>query len=118
MDVDATRLACYDALFRNPSIDSGTAETAFGAEQVRERVPVAVDEPESIQQIEAAVVSLDKRPRGEWLIGLDNGQRWAQQEPQRIALKLGDRVTIRRKSLGSYVLTTEHGGVTRVKRAN
>lgn len=65
----------------------------------------------------AAVKTVRKLPSGYLLIGLDNDQVWQQAElDSLIRLQPGDRVTIRRASLGSYLLVTPAHYSTRVRR--
>jgi hypothetical protein len=53
----------------------------------------------------ATVTAIDKRPRGELVVTLDNGQVWAQKSPDRyFPLKVGDPVAILAGSLGSFRL--------------
>ena len=59
-------------------------------------------------------------PHGELLLTLDNGQVWQQKAGDRaMRIKVGDAVTIRRASLGSFLLTSQTANgsmrVTRVK---
>ena len=65
----------------------------------------------------AAVKTVRKLPSGYMLIGLDNDQVWQQAElDPLIRLQPGDRVTIRKGSLGSYLLVTPAHYSTRVRR--
>ena len=53
----------------------------------------------------ATVAAIDKRPRGELVVTLDNGQVWAQKERgPYFPLKVGDPVAILAGSLGSFRL--------------
>jgi hypothetical protein len=59
------------------------------------------------KEIQAVVSGVARRPRGELVITLDNGQVWAQLAPQEYyPLKIGDTVHISKGALGSYSLTT------------
>jgi hypothetical protein len=54
---------------------------------------------------------------GRFIITLDNGQRWTQTESKpNVTLSVGDDVRIQKSSIGSYMLTTEKGVETRVRR--
>jgi hypothetical protein len=65
----------------------------------------------------AAVKTVSRLPSGYLLIGLDNDQVWQQTElDSQIRLQPGDRVTIRRASLGSHLLVTPAKYSTRVRR--
>ena len=81
---------------------------------IKPQPPVQEAEPASIT---AAVTELRKQATGEFLAVLDNGQMWAQREINtRVRLRIGERVTIRRGSLGSYLLENSSGLATRVRR--
>jgi hypothetical protein len=59
------------------------------------------------KEIRAVVSGVARRPRGELVITLDNGQVWAQLTPQEFfPLKAGDTVVISKGALGSYSLAT------------
>jgi hypothetical protein len=70
-----------------------------------------------IQVVPATVVKLAVRTNGWWMVTLDNGQVWSQIENRPTAtVAVGDDVTLRHSRAGSYVLTTEKGIETRVRR--
>jgi hypothetical protein len=59
------------------------------------------------KEIQAVVSGVARRPRGELVITLDNGQVWVQLEPQAYyPLEAGETVRISKGVLGSYLLTT------------
>lgn len=59
------------------------------------------------KEIQAVVSGVARRPRGELVITLDNGQVWAQLAPQEYyPLEIGDTVHISKGALGSYSLST------------
>jgi hypothetical protein len=59
------------------------------------------------KEIHAVVSGVARRPRGELVITLDNGQVWAQLTPQEFfPLQAGDTVVIAKGALGSYSLAT------------
>jgi len=68
-------------------------------------------------RLNATVVALSARPRGERIVTLDNGQVWVQKTPQYISIEAGDSVTILKGALRSYRLVA--GGrstaVTRIE---
>jgi hypothetical protein len=125
------RLACYDAAFpRTPhtspatpakvavATDEPASETRkFGLSAKLKRAiePKAAQPP--VTATRAAVRTVSRQPSGYLLIGLDNDQMWQQTEidPQ-IWLRPGDQVTIRRASMGSYLLDTPAHYSTRVRR--
>jgi hypothetical protein len=74
------------------------------------------------EQLSATITELSTIGHGELVLTLDNGQVWQQKASDRaIRIKVGDRVTIKRSSLNSFLLTSEAKGVkgsmrvTRVK---
>jgi hypothetical protein len=141
---DVARLACYDAVFGTPAKSAvaaptaaptaaaaGVAVTGAGAasaavpskedqfglppEQTRKKVeePEVVTGPESIDSV---LAKLTKRPTGEFIYTLENGQRWVQVEADPAGmLDPGAAVTIKKAALGSFRLVS--GPVaTRVRR--
>ena len=61
-------------------------------------------------------ISVNKE-NNRFIITLDNGQRWSQiQTKPDVVLAVGDEVRIQKSSIGSYMLTTEKGVETRVRR--
>jgi hypothetical protein len=57
------------------------------------------------QQITAVVTALKFKPRGEFIVTLDSGEVWAQNEAVAyFPLNVGDKVQIIRAALGSYML--------------
>lgn len=55
-------------------------------------------------RLNATVVALSARPRGERIVTLDNGQVWVQKTPQYLPIEAGDQVTILKGALRSYRL--------------
>lgn len=109
---DAVRLACYDAVFRRVP---PTPEATFGAEQVA-RAAKRPPPPAPTADLQASIASITRRPHGELTLVLANGQVWTQTEAQRKPYRVGELVTIRRTPLSGYLLTSEHGVSSRVKR--
>lgn len=137
---DAQRLACFDSaaaqLPKSATVDKPRAEPvagsvtplpttaseeAFGvsgSELARKRdaeIPVKESAP---RRITATLTEVSKRPRGELVFTLDNGQVWAQKDPgSYFPIKVGDSVTILAGSLGSFRLVTSNRStqVTRVE---
>lgn len=138
---DGARLRCYDTEMRRLSVASPapasssaaaiptapvtaaaavasplSGEDSFGFSrlEVHERREAAPKGPDSI---ESPVTDIVKRPYGELVLTLANGQVWAQKagEPA-TRLKLGDAVVIKRASLGSFMMSTPEGRAIRVAR--
>jgi hypothetical protein len=75
-----------------------------------ERVP-------SLTVIQATVVQLSMRSSGRFIVTLDNGTVWSQsQNKSDVRVAIGDNITLKKASLGSYLLVTRDGVSTRVKR--
>jgi hypothetical protein len=91
-------------------------EDIFGKGETERRKSVqdATDTKE-IDQIEATVAEVRKSASGQAVITLDNGQVWLQTESSRARISVNDKVTIRRRSFGSYTLYNKKTAI-RVKR--
>ena len=74
--------------------------------------------PTELGYIVGSVLKLSlHKNTGRFIITLDNGQRWSQIENKPdVAVSIGDEVRIQKSSIGSYMLTTEKGVETRVRR--
>ena len=102
-DVDK-RLACYDAIanakpVRAQTAAAGDAKAAsFGVNQL----PRAPAGPELIK---ALVSKVSEDRLGHDLVWLDNGQLWSCSERD-VLVRAGDKVTIKRAALGSYLMLT------------
>ena len=125
---DKARLACYDAILRPvpsaavvPGVAASKApEDAFGyrgdvAREELDRKKSA--EPPKLERLDAKVTEVSTKPLGEFIVTLDNGQVWAQKSPdKKVRLAVGDAITIKAGTLGSFMLVTESGRSTRVAR--
>jgi hypothetical protein len=119
---DNERLACYDALAKAKSArpptapiatagsDSARGDAGFGAVQLKKP-----PKPQGPEQIKATVTKVSAERQGTVSVLLDNGQTWTlhESEPR---LTSGDLVTIRRASLGSFLLITSTRHSYRVQR--
>lgn len=119
---DTRRLACFDrAAVPNapaPKVDAQQAFGVHGSELARSRDDGDAKSDAQPKRISATVTSVDKRPRGELVFMLDNGQIWAQKEVgPYFPVKAGDAVTILAGTLGSYrlVVANRATAVTRVQ---
>jgi len=101
-----------------PAVSAERAEAEFGlSERARRERAADKNERAGVDHIVAKVSSVSERPRGELLLKLDNGQTWTQTERRLGTLiKEGETVTISRGALGSFMLTSEAGVATRVRR--
>jgi hypothetical protein len=92
---DEARLDCYDELL----------EIEFGANRT-----------EMAEFIESTIARLERRPRGEYVFLLENGQTWTEVSPGRAHYRPGMEVRVERTTMGGYMLSTDSGRATRVRR--
>lgn len=72
---------------------------------------------QEIKSIELTISKLSKLMHGEWKISFENGQKWQQKDTGRIRLKIGDKVTLEKGTLGAIYLKTSNSNKSiRVKR--
>ena len=69
-----------------------------------------------IDRIEATVTEVRETESGKAVITLDNGQVWIQIDSSRSRFDANDKVTIRRRSFGSYMLYNKNTAI-RVRRS-
>lgn len=143
---DSARLACYDRTFGRglapatagpvtaaavpaaaaagtaavvPAVDAAAkVQREFGLSETGKR---ALDEnksaPQAPESITARVKSSSRRPTGEQVFVLENGQVWVETETFTAArVQPGDAVTVRKGALGSYLLVTPKRMATHVRR--
>jgi hypothetical protein len=132
---DAARLACYDAAVgRLRTAEQEGRVVAVDREQVatleRESFGFSLPSldsllprranaaaPEAIERVELIIARIVRRADGRHHIVMANGQTWAQIEPQSASnLEVGDTITIRRATLGSFMLSPQRGAAHRVRR--
>jgi hypothetical protein len=89
-----------------PAAPSAADQFGFSAVQQRRAAGGAAN-PDIVDSISATVTGLQRRPTGEFVVLLDNGQAWRQVERDSwVPPQKGDRVTIRRGLLGSFMLVS------------
>jgi len=144
IDEDSARLACYDRTFGRgpasakpataaavpvaaaagtaaaiPAADAAAkAQREFGLSETGKR---ALDDNKSVPQepesLTATVKSASRRPTGEQVFVLENGQVWVETATFTAArVQPGDAVTVRKGALGSYLLVTPKRVATHVRR--
>ncbi|MEZ5498341.1 MAG: hypothetical protein R3E77_02805 [Steroidobacteraceae bacterium] len=95
-----------------------TPEERFGyrGEITKEAVQREKEKAPSLESLTAKVTDIGRRPRGEMVVTLENGQVWVQKfVDARFQLEEGDTVEIKAASLGSFLMV--HGKhSTRVSR--
>ena len=117
---DATaRLACFDSESSGVASAIGTKDlVVIDKERARiaGRSMVGFSIPNfgglfgnggAISSIEQKVASVSHNPYGGWLIKLDDGSVWNQTDDSVLGLapRIGDKVTVRRGVLGSFVVS-------------
>lgn len=119
---DARRLACFDraAAPTTPAskVDPQQTFGVQGSELARSRDDGDERADSEPKRITATVAAIDKRPRGELVLTLDNGQVWAQKDAgAHFPVKVGDPVAILSGTLGSFrlIVGSRATAVTRVQ---
>ena len=70
-----------------------------------------------LEQITLTVTRVGRRPHGEHIVYLDNGQVWSEQtKSSYFPVNAGETVTIRKRKYGGYRLITESGKAYDVER--
>lgn len=129
---DDQRLACFDKLAQSSvtllSTTTVINQSVSKTEQVISKETKKVDDfskqhlkktqeemgPDSIS---ATISELNKLIRGQWVVYLENGQEWQQKDDRKIKLIVGDRVLLKKGSMGAVYLYKEGSNRNiRVKR--
>jgi hypothetical protein len=115
---EAKRLACYDREIGR-SKSGQNDDLGVTGELLRHKQKQAGITAPAPDDMTGKVVAITERRFGKFVVTLDNGQVWAQQEVLDFTLKVGDVVTIRRGLVGALWMVSPSGRVqTRVKRIN
>ena len=114
---DAKRLACYDSAVGRTkpgqNDDLGVTNQLLHEKQRA----AGISAPSPNLDLSAVVQTVALAAHGKFVVTLDNGQVWAQQEEVDFPLAAGDRITIRRGLLGAlYLAKTGQNLTTRVGR--
>jgi len=88
----------------------------FGSEQLKTERNPRVKSVKTRDTISSLVTRVSKRPRGEYVFELENGQIWTQITIGWIKVSVNDRVTIVKRRLGGYTLRSRGGVSTKVRR--
>jgi len=129
---DPARLACYDAAAADLEqaeakgdivvVDREQARTvrrqAFGFSLPSLSVFDRGDKPEDIDRIEGVIARAHVDGAGKWVLQLEDGGAWAQIDVQELSLnpKAGQKVVIRKATLGSFLASVEGRRAFRVRR--
>ena len=109
----AARVAPAPAAPKDPVAEFGLTEAA---KQAKDPAKAAAAEA-APTSVTAKVISVRFRKYGEFVVTLDNGQVWEQNEPMPSAIvRVGDTVTVKKAVLGSYTLVTAARVATKVHR--
>ncbi|HEY6621714.1 MAG TPA: hypothetical protein VIY68_19405 [Steroidobacteraceae bacterium] len=136
----ADRLACYDKLAgrdsepkARPSVAASAPAPAapVAAAPVPAAAPTEEDfgrsklqmaansrSPPEIKTVTAKVAAFGRSPNLRTQVTLDNGQIWEYQDEPDALLSIGDSVTIKHGTLGSFLLLTPAKHSHRVRRIN
>jgi hypothetical protein len=92
-------------------------EFGVAGQLARKRKAEKEDAGEAVKELHASVSKLSNKPYGEFVVTLDNGQVWQQNEAKSsFVIKEGETVIIKPAKFGSFMLTTGSGATTRVHR--
>jgi hypothetical protein len=115
---DAKRLACYDSAVgrTKPGQNDDLGVTNELLHEKQRAAGISAPSPKDLD-LSAVVQTVAQAAYGKFVVTLDNGQVWAQQEELDFPLATGDRITIRRGMLGAlYLAKTGQNLTTRVRR--
>ena len=116
-DPDATRrLQCYD---REVAKFPMTSEQSFGlsGSQVAAAQHQSSNAATAVKYLTAKVVAIRERPHAGFIVTLDNGQVWVQNELDSTRhIDIGDIATIKPGLLGSFWLEGPSGWATKARR--
>jgi hypothetical protein len=99
-----------------PAPAAAPTEEDFGRSKVRKAASSGA--PPEIKSITAKVAAFGRSPNRRTQVTLDNGQIWEYQDDPDPLLSIGDSVTIKRATLGSFILLTPTKLSHRVSRVD
>ncbi len=68
------------------------------------------------QYFEGTIVEMLSKPQQRMVFRFDNDEIWIQTTPRNLPIKVGDKVTIRRGTVGGYILRTENKVSTKISQ--
>ena len=102
-----------------PAPAAAPTEEDFGRSKVRKaRMAASSGAPPEIKSITAKVAAFGRSPNGRTQVTLDSGQIWEYQDDPDPLLSIGESVTIKRATLGSFILQTPTKLSHRVSRVD
>ena len=112
--VESKRLACYDAALGRSETSDDVGLSGQLLRRKRQQAGVADATPKTVQ---SKVVAVSRPPAGKFVVTLENGQVWSQQELLDFPIEVGDQIMIRSGLLGALWLVDGHRNLeTRVTR--
>ncbi|PZO52862.1 MAG: hypothetical protein DCF16_08285 [Alphaproteobacteria bacterium] len=131
----ARRLACYDSAVSAlrgaqtsgevVAIDRGDVARmqrdsfGFNLPSIGRLLPQIGHDDNVVDRVEVTVARMSVGASGRTTFRMEDGQVWTQVDPERVYnVRVGDIVTIRRASIGSFMISSPRGGAgIRVRRA-
>lgn len=120
------RLACYDRAVAylqsaGEKVAAPSAESSFGLQNSATGARVEQAKPEQSEEqlssVTARISDVSSMRDGLKMFALDNGQTWRQLTASTAPTpKAGDRVSVRRGALGSFLMEVPSGPALRVRR--
>jgi hypothetical protein len=101
-----------------PSVAPAEAQAKFGYRGAiaRKDLEEQARANPGAERMDAEVVELERRPHGQLVLTLDNGQVWAQKTAETARVKVGDRIAIKKGSFNSFLLVLPNNTTVRVAR--
>jgi hypothetical protein len=102
-----------------PPQNATPADDNFGlsGELARRRAAEEGRPQKKMTELKASIVKVTRKPYGEYVFELDNGQVWEQPEKKSsLFIKEGENIRITSGAMGSFFLTADSGATTRVRR--
>ncbi len=100
-----------------PPVAESELTDDFGMTPELARSKRAGEEEVELREISATVVRVSKRPRGELVVTLDNGQTWTEKNAEYgLRVKVGDTIVIKKGRVGGYRLVGRGNRASQVRR--
>ena len=115
----ATSLPPAPSVAVTPPISASPSADDFGVsgKLARQRQEAKEGGAPEVKELRAAVSKISTKPYGELVLELDNGQVWEQIEKKSsFIIKVGEGVVIKPAKFGSFLLSTDAGATSRVRR--
>lgn len=120
VQMDEARLACFDQLAQlnrvvlnaNKSNNIPIAETVIKEEEKKiddfsKEDLIKAEEEKGLESISSTISGVKQLIRGQWVIDLENGQKWQQKDYTEIKLKVTDKVNLKKGAFGAVSLLKE-----------